>query len=152
MTFSVLGLNVPLTHSKMTSNAREQKRKLLSNALTLTPPYNPSTPSASPNSGKHPQAPTPSNASSPESAATCSALPLELTPNQFAAKEARLRGLSNYDDRESNEDVNESILDHAPNWANGVETDSGNMLGLLMRGKENSTEKKREKEEIKDGM
>lgn len=36
-----------------------------------------------------------------------------------------MRGVSNYDDEEESEeeDIDESILDHAPNWANGLEAD-----------------------------
>jgi PTH2 family peptidyl-tRNA hydrolase len=50
---------------------------------------------------------------------------LGLLPNPFAAKEPRRRGVDNYDDEEESEaeDIDSSILDHAPNWANGVEAD-----------------------------
>jgi PTH2 family peptidyl-tRNA hydrolase len=40
---------------------------------------------------------------------------LGLIPNPFASKAPKARGVSNYDD--------EAILDHAPNWANGLEAD-----------------------------
>jgi len=50
---------------------------------------------------------------------------LGLIPNPFVAKEPRRRGVDNYDDEEESEeeDIDSSILDHAPNWANGVEAD-----------------------------
>jgi PTH2 family peptidyl-tRNA hydrolase len=50
---------------------------------------------------------------------------LGLIPNPFAAKVPREKGVSNYDDEEESEeeDIDESILDHAPNWANGLEAD-----------------------------
>jgi PTH2 family peptidyl-tRNA hydrolase len=50
---------------------------------------------------------------------------LGLIPNPFASKAPRERGVSNYDDEEESEaeDIDESILDHAPNWANGLEAD-----------------------------
>jgi PTH2 family peptidyl-tRNA hydrolase len=50
---------------------------------------------------------------------------LGLLPNPFAAKEPMRRGVDNYDDEEESEaeDIDSSILDHAPNWANGVEAD-----------------------------
>ncbi len=50
---------------------------------------------------------------------------LGLIPNPFAAKAPRGKGVSNYDDEEESEaeDIDESILDHAPNWANGLEAD-----------------------------
>ena len=50
---------------------------------------------------------------------------LGLIPNPFAAKAPRERGVSNYNDEEESEeeDIDESILDHAPNWANGLEAD-----------------------------
>ncbi|KAG4417914.1 hypothetical protein IFR04_008968 [Cadophora malorum] len=50
---------------------------------------------------------------------------LGLFPNPFVAKEARKRGISNYDDEEESEeeDIDASVLDHAPNWSNGFEAD-----------------------------
>jgi len=46
-------------------------------------------------------------------------------PIPFAPKAAAARGISNYDDEEESEeeDIDESILDHAPNWSNGLEAD-----------------------------
>jgi len=37
----------------------------------------------------------------------------------------RERGISNYDDEEESDgtDIDEGVLDHAPNWANGLEAD-----------------------------
>jgi hypothetical protein len=50
---------------------------------------------------------------------------LGFLPVPFATKTPPVRGISNYDDEEESEeeDVEESILDHAPNWANGLEAD-----------------------------
>ncbi|TVY81272.1 Peptidyl-tRNA hydrolase [Lachnellula suecica] len=50
---------------------------------------------------------------------------LGFLPIPFATKPQRQRGISNYDDEEESEeeDIDESILDHAPNWANGPEAD-----------------------------
>lgn len=50
---------------------------------------------------------------------------LGVLPIPFAPKRPVARGVSNYDDEEESEeeDIDESILDHAPNWANGIEAD-----------------------------
>ncbi|KAG0646356.1 putative peptidyl-tRNA hydrolase 2 [Hyphodiscus hymeniophilus] len=50
---------------------------------------------------------------------------LGFLPIPFMPKAPRARGVANYDDEEESEeeDIDESILDHAPNWANGVEAD-----------------------------
>lgn len=50
---------------------------------------------------------------------------LGLLPNPFVAKKPAKRGIENYDDEEESEeeDIDASILDHAPNWANGFEAD-----------------------------
>jgi hypothetical protein len=62
---------------------------------------------------------------------------LGLIPNPFVAKEPRTRGISNYDDEEESEeeDIDESILDHAPNWANGVEADKRDGLRATAAGR-----------------
>jgi PTH2 family peptidyl-tRNA hydrolase len=62
---------------------------------------------------------------------------LGLIPNPFVAKEPRQRGVDNYDDEEESEDedIDESILDHAPNWANGVEADKRDGLRATAAGK-----------------
>lgn len=46
-------------------------------------------------------------------------------PIPFQNKPPKQRGIDNYDDEEESEeeDIEESLLDHAPNWANGVEAD-----------------------------
>jgi len=51
---------------------------------------------------------------------------LGIFPNPFVTKEPKPRGIANYDDEEESaeEDIDESILDHAPNWANGLEADA----------------------------
>ncbi|TVY46401.1 putative peptidyl-tRNA hydrolase [Lachnellula occidentalis] len=50
---------------------------------------------------------------------------LGFLPIPFATKTAPSRGISNYDDEEESEeeDIDESILDHAPNWSNGLDAD-----------------------------
>jgi len=46
-------------------------------------------------------------------------------PIPFMPKAPRERGISNYDDEEESDgtDIDEGVLDHAPNWANGLEAD-----------------------------
>jgi PTH2 family peptidyl-tRNA hydrolase len=75
---------------------------------------------------------------------------LGLIPNPFVAKEARTRGISNYDDEEESaeEDIDESILDHAPNWSNGLEADKRDGLRATAAGR---TEAKKEQEVAKTG-
>ena len=50
---------------------------------------------------------------------------LGFLPIPFAPKPARERGIANYDDEEESEeeDIDDGLLDHAPNWANGLEAD-----------------------------
>jgi peptidyl-tRNA hydrolase, PTH2 family len=62
---------------------------------------------------------------------------LGLIPNPFVAKEPRRRGIANYDDEEESEeeDIDESILDHAPNWANGLEADKRDGLRATAAGR-----------------
>lgn len=50
---------------------------------------------------------------------------LGFLPIPFMPKAPKARGIANYDDEEESEeeDIDESILDHAPNWANGLEAD-----------------------------
>lgn len=77
---------------------------------------------------------------------------LGLIPIPFMPKAAKARGIDNYDDEEESEeeDIDEGILDHAPNWANGVEADKRDGLrntarkevvekGKTKRGWEDST-------------
>lgn len=78
---------------------------------------------------------------------------LGLLPNPFIAKEARRRGsISNYDDEEESaeEDIDESILDHAPNWSNGVEADKRDGLRVTAAGRAEVEAKKKE-EGVKTG-
>lgn len=58
---------------------------------------------------------------------------LGFLPIPFAPRTPVKRGIENYDDEEESaeEDIDEGILDHAPNWANGVEAD--NRDGLRLR-------------------
>jgi hypothetical protein len=62
---------------------------------------------------------------------------LGLISNPFITKEPRRRGISNYDDEEESEeeDIDESILDHAPNWANGLEADKRDGLRATAAGR-----------------
>jgi PTH2 family peptidyl-tRNA hydrolase len=50
---------------------------------------------------------------------------LGFLPIPFQSRPPKARGIDNYDDEEesSEEDIDEGILDHAPNWANGLEAD-----------------------------
>jgi peptidyl-tRNA hydrolase, PTH2 family len=77
---------------------------------------------------------------------------LGLIPNPFVAEEPRQRGIDNYDDEEESEeeDIDESILDHAPNWANGVEADKRDGLRATAANKVAKKEEKKE-EVVKTG-
>lgn len=46
-------------------------------------------------------------------------------PIPFMPKASKPRGIANYDSEEESaeEDIDETILDHAPNWGNGLEAD-----------------------------
>ncbi len=50
---------------------------------------------------------------------------LGFLPIPFATKTPAVHRVSNYDNEEesSEEDIDELVLDHAPNWANGFEAD-----------------------------
>jgi PTH2 family peptidyl-tRNA hydrolase len=50
---------------------------------------------------------------------------LGFLPIPFMPKAPRARGIANYDDETESEeeDIDEAVLDHAPNWANGLEAD-----------------------------
>lgn len=71
-------------------------------------------------------------------------------PIPFMPKAAKARGIANYDDEEESEeeDIDEGILDHAPNWANGVEADKRD--GLRNTAKKGVGEKERTKQEWED--
>lgn len=73
---------------------------------------------------------------------------LGFLPIPFAPKPARERGISNYDDEEESEeeDIDESILDHAPNWQNGLEADKRD--GLKATTAEKKTSRKEEKKVV----
>jgi len=60
---------------------------------------------------------------------------LGFLPIPFAPKAAHPRGVANYDDETESEEeeVDEAVLDHAPNWANGFEADKRD--GLRAVGK-----------------
>jgi len=69
---------------------------------------------------------------------------LGFLPTPFATKTPAVRGVSNYDNEEesSEEDIDDSVLDHAPNWANGFEADKRD--GLRATAAAGREEKKEE--------
>merc|ERR1712230_249194 len=80
---------------------------------------------------------------------------LGLFPNPFVTKEARKRGISNYDDEEESEeeDIDASVLDHAPNWSNGFEADKRDGLRATSAAKvkqEPGIKKEEAKQEMED--
>lgn len=77
---------------------------------------------------------------------------LGLIPNPFAAREVRERGIANYSDEEESEeeDIDASVLDHAPNWANGIEADKRDGLRATAAGVKKEVVKKEFKEETKE--
>ncbi|RDW75650.1 hypothetical protein BP5796_06471 [Coleophoma crateriformis] len=68
---------------------------------------------------------------------------LGFLPVPFMPKAPVVRGVSNYDDEEESEeeDIDESILDHAPNWANGFEADKRDGLRAKAQPKEEAPAK-----------
>jgi PTH2 family peptidyl-tRNA hydrolase len=58
---------------------------------------------------------------------------LGFLPIPFMPRTPKARGIANYDDEEESEDedIDESILDHAPNWANGLEADKRDGLRVV---------------------
>jgi PTH2 family peptidyl-tRNA hydrolase len=67
-------------------------------------------------------------------------------PIPFLPKAPKERGIANYDDEEESEDedIDESILDHAPNWANGLEADKRDGL--------RATKEVKKEEPVKTGL
>jgi len=72
---------------------------------------------------------------------------LGFLPIPFTPKAPRERGIANYDDEEESEeeDIDESILDHAPNWANGFEADKRDGLRVTAVGPQKDSHKESEK-------
>ncbi|KAG9233853.1 peptidyl-tRNA hydrolase PTH2-domain-containing protein [Amylocarpus encephaloides] len=73
---------------------------------------------------------------------------LGFLPIPFQTRPEVARGIDNYDDEEESEeeDIEESLLDHAPNWANGIEADKRD-------GLKNSAEKEvRNREPVKEPL
>ncbi|EKD12774.1 uncharacterized protein L3040_006927 [Drepanopeziza brunnea f. sp. 'multigermtubi'] len=68
---------------------------------------------------------------------------LGIIPNPFGAKTPVKRGVENYDDEEESEeeDIDASILDHAPNWSNGFEADQRDGLRATAAGVSASAKK-----------
>lgn len=68
---------------------------------------------------------------------------LGFLPIPFMPKEPKARGIAYYDDEEESEmeDIDESILDHAPNWANGLEADKRDGLRATAQPKKTEVEK-----------
>lgn len=64
------------------------------------------------------------------------------------------RGIANYDDEEESEeeDIDASILDHAPNWSNGLEADRRDGLRVTQNDTAKKSDKKqKEKKEKSEG-
>ena len=79
---------------------------------------------------------------------------LGFLPIPFMPRAPKPRGIAHYDDEEESEeeDIDEGILDHAPNWANGLEADKRD--GLRARsgpkeGKKQNLEESTPSEECK---
>lgn len=64
-------------------------------------------------------------------------------PIPFMPKAPKERGIANYDDEEESEeeDIDASILDHAPNWSNGLEADKRDGLRVMERSAAKKNEK-----------
>ncbi len=77
---------------------------------------------------------------------------LGIFPSPFGTKAPAKRGVSNYDDEEESEeeDIDASILDHAPNWANGLEADKRDGLRATAAGKAKETKREATKPELED--
>ncbi|KAJ8067380.1 hypothetical protein OCU04_004731 [Sclerotinia nivalis] len=72
-------------------------------------------------------------------------------PIPFMPKAPKERGIAYYDDEEESEEENidASILDHAPNWGNGFEADKRDGLRVMERSAPKKIEKKKiEKKKI----
>ncbi|EMR83107.1 putative peptidyl-trna hydrolase 2 protein [Botrytis cinerea BcDW1] len=70
-------------------------------------------------------------------------------PIPFMPRAPKERGIANYDDEEESEeeDIDASILDHAPNWSNGLEADRRDGLRATQNETAKKSEKKQEKSE-----
>ncbi|APA11610.1 hypothetical protein SS1G_05058 [Sclerotinia sclerotiorum 1980 UF-70] len=66
-------------------------------------------------------------------------------PIPFMPKAPKARGIANYDDEEESaeEDIDASILDHAPNWGNGFEADKRDGLRVMERSGPKKVDKKK---------
>ena len=75
---------------------------------------------------------------------------LGFLPIPFMPKAARERGIANYDDETESEeeDIDEGILDHAPNWNNGLEADKRD--GLRARTGNEAKKEDRQKMDWED--
>jgi PTH2 family peptidyl-tRNA hydrolase len=69
-------------------------------------------------------------------------------PIPFMPKIPKARGIANYDDEEESEeeDIDESILDHAPNWTNGLEADKRDGLRATAAGSSTAKETRTKQE------
>jgi hypothetical protein len=72
-------------------------------------------------------------------------------PIPFKTRAPKPRGIANYDDEEESaeEDIDESVLDHAPNWSNGLAADKRD--GLRAATKSEKTAEVTEKAAWEDG-
>ncbi|TEY84250.1 hypothetical protein BOTCAL_0018g00270 [Botryotinia calthae] len=70
-------------------------------------------------------------------------------PIPFMPRAPKERGIANYDDEEESEeeDIDASMLDHAPNWSNGLEADKRDGLRATQNNTAKKSEKKKEKSE-----
>ncbi|CAL3973549.1 hypothetical protein PZA11_005760 [Diplocarpon coronariae] len=61
---------------------------------------------------------------------------LGVFPNPFVAPAPRKRGIENYHDEEESEEeeIDAAVLDHAPNWSNGLEADQRDGLRATAAG------------------
>ncbi|KAF7920853.1 uncharacterized protein EAE98_008882 [Botrytis deweyae] len=75
-------------------------------------------------------------------------------PIPFMPRAPKERGIAHYDDEEESEeeDIDASILDHAPNWSNGLEADKRDGLRVTQNDTAKKSEKKnKEKKEKSEG-
>ena len=77
---------------------------------------------------------------------------LGFLPIPFMPKAPKTRGIANYDDETESEeeDIDEGVLDHAPNWANGLEADKRDGLRATAVGVRTDKNQGRQKQEWED--
>lgn len=77
---------------------------------------------------------------------------LGFLPIPFMPRAPKTRGIANYDNETESEeeDIDEGILDHAPNWANGLEADKRDGLRATAVGARADKNQGRQKQEWED--